>query len=287
MTRKYNYGVNDNIMQRKKLPPENSSFRAFGSNSKHQRKTSAEIVNEAKIMLAEDGVRLVTTRRPITPREPRRQLYGRAAPPDRPPSAFSLRYLQYEGRNLLSSLEPIKPIIQTTDKIEKNSDQKPSEPKGMKPKYSRKLPAIVNLDVKQTVDKTFQPPDETKLLKLQKKVVPPSIVKTIQSEKNYENSRKTSPSRKSKLIRNNDLLTQPSTDTILEMLKHHNGIKECTDETSNLITGILQELHSRLKDASGSWRGAVLSALYGLVECNSAKVLLSVAKVILAVRILI
>lgn len=34
------------------------------------------------------GARLVSTRRPITPREPGRQLYSRAAPPGRPPSAF-------------------------------------------------------------------------------------------------------------------------------------------------------------------------------------------------------
>lgn len=54
------------------------------------RRTSAEIVSEAKNMLAGGGcgTRLVSTRRPITPREPRRQLYGRTAPPGRPPSAF-------------------------------------------------------------------------------------------------------------------------------------------------------------------------------------------------------
>lgn len=34
------------------------------------------------------GARLVSTRRPITPRDPKRQLYGRVAPPGRPPSAF-------------------------------------------------------------------------------------------------------------------------------------------------------------------------------------------------------
>lgn len=38
-----------------------------------------------------------------------------------------------------------------------------------------------------------------------------------------------------------------------------------------------------MKGAKGSWRGAVLGALYGLVEANSAKVLLSVARVVLAV----
>lgn len=78
-----------------------------GSNTTNYRKTSAEIVKEAKSMLAGGGgARLVSTRRPITPREPRRQLYGRVAPAGRPPSAFSLRYLQFESR-ALPSLDPI------------------------------------------------------------------------------------------------------------------------------------------------------------------------------------
>jgi hypothetical protein len=43
----------------------------------------------------------VSTRRPITPREPTRQLYGeKNVPAGRPPSAFSLKYLQYETRAL-------------------------------------------------------------------------------------------------------------------------------------------------------------------------------------------
>lgn len=53
------------------------------------------------------GTRLVSARRPITPREPRRQLYGRLAPPGRPPSAINLKYLQ-QGANTLPSLEPIQ-----------------------------------------------------------------------------------------------------------------------------------------------------------------------------------
>ena len=38
-----------------------------------------------------------------------------------------------------------------------------------------------------------------------------------------------------------------------------------------------------MKGAKGNWKGAVLGALYGLVECNSPKILLSVARVVLAV----
>lgn len=67
------------------------------------------------------------------------------------------------------------------------------------------------------------------------------------------------------------------------MLKAHSGIKECSDETVSHIHGILSELYTRVKGARGGWRGAVLGALYGLVECTSAKILLAVARVVLAV----
>lgn len=71
------------------------------------RKTSAEIVSEARNSLIAGGsVKLVSTRRPITPNVNKRQLYGDAHPVGRPPSAFNLKYLQYETR-ALPSLEPI------------------------------------------------------------------------------------------------------------------------------------------------------------------------------------
>lgn len=54
-------------------------------------------------------MRLISTKRPITPREPRR-LYGKLAPSgQRPPSAFSLRYLQFESR-ALPSIDPLPTI---------------------------------------------------------------------------------------------------------------------------------------------------------------------------------
>jgi len=64
-----------------------------------RRKTSAELISEAKMFLGESvgavplmatgGARLVSTRRPITPRESGRVLYGKVALAGRPPSAFS------------------------------------------------------------------------------------------------------------------------------------------------------------------------------------------------------
>lgn len=71
------------------------------------RKTPAEIVSEArKSLMATGNVKLVSTRRPITPNVMKRQLYGMEGPAGRPPSAFNLKYLQYETR-ALPTLEPI------------------------------------------------------------------------------------------------------------------------------------------------------------------------------------
>ncbi len=71
------------------------------------RKTSAEIIKEAQNSLSispGNGVtklKLVDTRRPITPNVNIRQLYGKTSyGKNRPPSAFNLKYLQHEMRTL-------------------------------------------------------------------------------------------------------------------------------------------------------------------------------------------
>lgn len=50
-----------------------------------------------------------------------------------------------------------------------------------------------------------------------------------------------------------------------------------------LLLQILTELYTRVKGARGDWRSSVLGSLYGLVECTSPKILLSVARVVLVV----
>lgn len=91
------------------------------------------------------------------------------------------------------------------------------------------------------------------------------------------------PAKNRTLARNNDLLAQSSTETLLDLLKAHAGLKECSEETTSHICGILAELYTRVKGARGEWRGAVLGALYGLVECTAARILVSVARVVLVV----
>lgn len=48
---------------------------------------------------------------------------------------------------------------------------------------------------------------------------------------------------------------------------------------------VLSELYTRVKGTKGSWRGAILGALYGLVECQSPKILLAVARVVLGLGV--
>lgn len=92
---------------------------------------------------------MVSARRPITPREPRRQLYGRVAPPGRPPSAFSLKYLQLESR-ALPSLEPIQSTIQTNGVLRSESVDDLGEYDNANNNGSRsKLPALLKVPGKQ------------------------------------------------------------------------------------------------------------------------------------------
>ncbi|XP_034477942.1 armadillo repeat-containing protein 2 [Drosophila innubila] len=192
-----------------------------------RRKTSAELISEAKIFLgdlstttatvtaamtAAGGARLVSTRRPITPREPGRVLYGKVALAGRPPSAFSMRYLQNE-------------IL----------DTKLAPP--------RQLPALPGAAAQ--VATTTTPP-----------------------------------------ARNGALLGQCSTETLIELLKQHAGLKDCSAETVQHINAILLELYTRVRKQERNFKRAfILGGLYGLVECTSPRVLLAVARVVLALRV--
>ncbi|XP_058461256.1 armadillo repeat-containing protein 2 [Malaya genurostris] len=339
-----NFNANSNFS----LVPFTREIVSDDGKRKLVRKTSAEIVSEAKSMLAGGGTRLVSARRPITPREPRRQLYGRVAPPGRPPSAFSLKYLQFESR-ALPSLEPIqqntiqKHGFTRSESVEFISMEDIDGLNSVNNNTSRsKLPALLNVPkrLSGSLDnlsecmpprKDFKPPTtpvkpqfslhaESKPLNEKRtsdvvaldampSVSPASqesIVRNhplkrrqVQSldESSVPEAGQSSPANhsygvkmdhrkeKAKLSRNNDLLVKSTTESLLELLKAHAGIKDCNGETVSYINGILGELYLRVKGAKGSWRGAVLGALYGLVEANSPTILLSVARVVLALNV--
>ncbi|XP_068159246.1 armadillo repeat-containing protein 2 [Drosophila tropicalis] len=227
------------ITQSTKKPPVSSVHTNSSEQSLHKlslgmgrRKTSAELISEAKLFLgdgagagaaavavgpqmmaATGGARLVSTRRPITPREPGRVLYGKVALAGRPPSAFSMRYLQNEKPPMTPPTNLVAP---------------------------RQLPALAGAPA------TPMPPP----------------------------------------TRNGDLLCQSSSETLIELLKQHAGLKECSAETVQHINAILQELYTRVRKQERNFkRGFILGGLYGLVECTSPRILLAVARVVLALRV--
>jgi hypothetical protein len=107
------------------------------------RKTSAEIVSEARNSLRAGNVKLVSTRRPITPNVNKRQLYVDVGPAGRPPSAFNLKYLQHEVR-ALPCLEPIP--------------QERGEEKGMRVARSGSLGTIHETMIKTKLPALQSPP---------------------------------------------------------------------------------------------------------------------------------
>jgi armadillo repeat-containing protein 2 len=108
---------------------------------------------------------------------------------------------------------------------------------------------------------------------------------------------------KNQLIRSNDLLIQTPIEVLLDLLKQFAGVKDISDETqvhlfmviffcdvtNNLNLKfplqILSELYLRVKATKGGTKGAILGALYGLVECQSSKILLAVARVVLGLGV--
>ncbi|XP_053948495.1 armadillo repeat-containing protein 2 [Anastrepha ludens] len=316
---------------------------AFGdtTNTLERRKTSAEMISEAKSMLAEistnvmhsssdgggngsnriaiGGVRVVSTRRPITPREPGRALYGKVALAGRPPSAFSLRYLQNENQRhapMTPSLEPIT-VHQPQEVIEPNAnDFEQQQMKrrtgrrsnswdahtdcneinsgggaggvavgigtgggvGQAKQIPRKLPALeiksLSLEAKQRADgatnrERFKTSRENSSLDLSGSNKAINILSTRKFQQ-----------------RNSHLLAQSPTEKLIGLLKEHAGLKECTEETANHINSILVELYMRVRKNEKHYkRGFILGGLYGLVECSSPKILLGVARVVLALRV--
>ncbi|KAK5645760.1 hypothetical protein RI129_004224 [Pyrocoelia pectoralis] len=79
------------------------------------RKTSADIINEAKAAIkdsqmvdnsfASTSIKPLQTQRPFTPREKERILFGHKTKSNRPPSSFSLRYLQETDFNTSTVIE--------------------------------------------------------------------------------------------------------------------------------------------------------------------------------------
>ncbi|KAJ4439022.1 hypothetical protein ANN_14978 [Periplaneta americana] len=95
------------------------------------KKTSAEIISEARASIIRDneGIRIestrmaasirpVNTKRPFTPRERQRTLFGTARKSScRPPSSFSLGYAQFQEADLNSSISTTPPHVRRLNPI--------------------------------------------------------------------------------------------------------------------------------------------------------------------------
>ncbi|KAG5673777.1 hypothetical protein PVAND_003797 [Polypedilum vanderplanki] len=297
------------------------------------RKTSAEIIKEAQSsLLAPNGARLVDTRRPITPNINNRRLFGNTYPSNaRPPSAFNLKYLQYEMR-ALPCLEPInnnqsvlassssssaRVTVTNTNgeyllnnvkkKIQRSSSIGTLNETASKTKLPALLePPPLSLQTATSLDELVREP--MPLQKGNSISLPTNKASTSQSDdqqthplkrkqpvsfddtstSSHANESSVKELTKNRLIRSNDLnpLIQSTTDTLLDMLKAYAGIKECSDETQTHLNMILVELYSRVKGTTKiTNRGEILSALYGLVECSSPKILLAIARVVLGLNV--
>lgn len=134
------------------------------------RKTSAEIIKEAQnsLVAGNGGAKLVSTKRPITPNVNNRQLYGNSFPAGRPPSAFNLKYLQYEMR-ALPCLEPINQSpsssetqLDTIVKVQRSSSIGTLQESSLK---TTKLPALLEPPNSSTIPSATSL-NERKLIKL-------------------------------------------------------------------------------------------------------------------------
>ncbi|XP_067635214.1 armadillo repeat-containing protein 2 [Eurosta solidaginis] len=313
-----------------------------------RRKTSAEMISEAKSMLAGispklmhsgssdgggsignisnssssisnnripiGGVRVVSTRRPITPREPGRALYGKVALAGRPPSAFSLRYLQNENQRHLPktpSLEPITvPQKRVSETRETDFEQEQEQEQQAKQRISKRsnswdarsdnggiISSVVGGQTKLIPRKL--PSLEIRGVSLDAKLQTDATTNRDRYKATTRNSSENSSldlSGSNKAInilntwkfqqRNCHSLAQSPTEKLIELLKEHAGIKECSEETVKHINSILAELYLRVHNNEKHYkRGFILGGLYGLVECSSPKILLGVARVVLALRV--
>ncbi|XP_049822564.1 armadillo repeat-containing protein 2 isoform X2 [Aethina tumida] len=133
------------------------------------RKTSAEIINEARLAIKESQmgentfapttIKPLQTQRPFTPRDKERLLFGKRAKTNRPPSSFSLRYLQNETD--LPQTPPDNTILSPSMLVKQTPLQHPQIAPPQKHQRSNSLSeindSIFNIGVKESLHKVKLP----------------------------------------------------------------------------------------------------------------------------------
>ncbi|KAJ3654800.1 hypothetical protein Zmor_013962 [Zophobas morio] len=150
------------------------------------RKTSAEIINEARLAIRESQmaessfistpIKPLQTQRPFTPRNKERLLFGKKAKSNRPPSSFSLRYLQNEAEiptNIHDSNMILSPqMLTSTAKINSGTNTIPKS--GIVKQRSNSLSEITdnkifNIGIKEVCLNKVKLPSLDHLKPLQKR----------------------------------------------------------------------------------------------------------------------
>ncbi|KAL1496983.1 hypothetical protein ABEB36_008021 [Hypothenemus hampei] len=312
----------------------------FGSDKNSTRKTSAEIINEARLAIKESqsletnfstAIKPLQTQRPFTPRDKERHLFGSKKPQDRPPSSFSLRYLQNETTEL-----PITPPDQRIfDNSQRLHVKHPSTSRtgyskssslselnngnifkiGIKEIGKIRLPSLDNRPLQKR--KIFGNNNATSLdnlpeesyVHVQTRKAFSSPQEQISSNQSISKSNLSEclllePHNLTKIFDNKQIVEHSETLFTSTVNDNDNGKRTIDDILSDLnktdsqcyemdvVKDLLEELY-RFMDTEGMLNGKIrsqtkivlLKSLYRFVESKNEKILINIARIILAIKV--
>ncbi|CAH0557514.1 unnamed protein product [Brassicogethes aeneus] len=309
------------------------------------RKTSAEIINEARLAIKESQmventfapttIKPLQTQRPFTPRDKERLLFGKKVKTNRPPSSFSLRYLQNETD--LPTTPPETSLLSPSSL--KSQTQKPPSYQAPTTRHHRSSSlseineSIFNIGVKESLHTVKLPSLESKPLtkrKLFKKSNTsldnlPEENERVSDSRNafsspqertdfgtdlpYERPSKQSiseclllgPQNLEKLFDNRQIIENSGTlfantveaktrtlDDVLNDINRESSYKYNND----VVIGFLYELYECMEKEkmfdgkiSSKLKIQILKTLYKFVESTDERILIAIAKVILALKV--
>lgn len=317
-----------------------------------QRKTSAEIISEARHAIRESqlpdnsyngsSIRPLQTQRPFTPRENERHLFGKRGKTNRPPSTFSLRYLQNETYTLPQTLNGLEnpilsPSLLTNSKSEENfsfikqrsnsiseiNDNKifniglkelPPSRKLRLPALDKPLPRRKLIKNATSLDKLPEEADEIKPPQYRNAFSSPQ--EPTECNQNKSDSPFGRPSKQQSLSRclllgpqnldkifgNQQIIENSTTLFIQKVLdskeKSVDDIINCLNLESNkhdneeTIVQLLDEFYNCLDrenllqiKISSKLKINILKCLYKFVESANERILLGIARIILAIKV--
>ncbi|XP_066248328.1 armadillo repeat-containing protein 2 isoform X2 [Euwallacea similis] len=321
------------------------------------RKTSAEIINEARLAIKESqnvdtnfassAIKPLQTQRPFTPRDKERHLFGNKKPKaDRPPSSFSLRYLQYEqdppitppdSRHYASSThyiskQPSTPRIDELKKVSKSPSLTELNGNifkiGIKEPCKIRLPSLENRPVQKrkiftNATSLDNLPEETELKSEKTNVESRNAFSSPQERTTFDNNSNVSispfgrssakqlnlseclllgPQNLTKIFDNRHIIEHSETlftstvdgkqsRTIDDILRDLNKT-DSQNYNDDIVRNLLEELYGFMdkegmfnSKVSSKLKIVILKTLYRFVESKNEDILISIAQIILAVKV--